>query len=113
MLVAIRYYFAWRAKNRGRRLLLHRFLAITLSPLSARSSLVLRRLALAFGHQVPLFPVHTGCPDVPTLGADGRGVLILACVLLKMAPTSLLRVAIPLFRPAVQAAGPGARTRSP
>jgi NADH-quinone oxidoreductase subunit M len=61
--------------------------------------------SLAFAIKVPLFPLHTWLPDAHVEAPTG-GSVILAGVLLKMGTYGFLRLAMPLFPLAVQAAVP-------
>jgi NADH-quinone oxidoreductase subunit M len=61
--------------------------------------------ALAFAVKVPLFPFHTWLPDAH-VDAPTAGSVLLAGVLLKLGSFGFLRLALPLFPAAAQAAVP-------
>src|SRR5213083_3244085 len=62
-------------------------------------------LLIAFGTQLPTWPLHTWLPDAHVEAPTG-GSVILAGVLLKMGTYGFLRFALPLFPRAMETAAP-------
>jgi NADH-quinone oxidoreductase subunit M len=71
----------------------------------ARQGWLFAAFALAFAIKVPVFPLHTWLPDAHVEAPTAASV-ILAGVLLKMGTYGFLRLALPLFPQAAQAAQP-------